>query len=117
MNKFEEVSVVNIKGGEAVQKIDFEISRAIANCIDLNTDPKAKRTVTLKLTFVPSPDRSGATVMAQASSKLCPDVAAVEHVIISQNGQGLVNTAKQTDIHELIDNNGVVHHIARGLEE
>ena len=69
-DELEELTLVNIRSGIAVEMFDQELQRVLPNIRDLNTDPKAKRSVTLKVTFTPWEERNGMDIEIQASSKL-----------------------------------------------
>lgn len=66
------LTVANIANGAAVELFEEELEHVLENMLDPNTDPKAKRVVTLKFTFVPNRDRDSADVKVEAASKLAP---------------------------------------------
>jgi hypothetical protein len=45
------LSILNVKGGAAIELFDLEIEKCLENIKDPNTDPKKKRSATLTLTF------------------------------------------------------------------
>lgn len=94
MNNFEKASLSSIGGGLAIKQFDYQLQQAIDNCNDPNTDPAAVRTVTLKVTIKPSADRREALMSFQATSKLAPDIAGIDHLFIA-NGQGYVQDTEQ----------------------
>ena len=46
-------SIIDMAQGAVVERIDYEMSRMIDNIIDPNTDPKKKRTLTIKIDITP----------------------------------------------------------------
>ena len=48
------LSVLNIRGGSAIELLDLEIAKVLANIKDPNTDGKTKRSCTLTLSFGPN---------------------------------------------------------------
>ena len=112
MNKYEQLCVENLGDGKALEKVNFELGRLIANCLDPNTDPKATRTVVLKIKVKPVQDRSSAEVTFVAESKIAADVEGVETIHLTKDGAAFVNTAKQMSIEEamkdMADADGVI---------
>lgn len=68
-------SILEMARGAIMEQVDIETSKVVDNIIDPNTDPKKKRTITLKVDFIPSADRQTVTVIANAQSKLVPNGA------------------------------------------
>jgi hypothetical protein len=66
----EPVTLVSLGGGACVEHFDIELERVLKNIEDVNTDPKATRVITLKVTFKPNEERQVADVHINASSKL-----------------------------------------------
>ena len=75
MKEFDKASLLEMAGGAIKERADFELTRAIENILDVNTDPVAKRVITVKLTLVPDAERRMISVSAQATSKLAPTAA------------------------------------------
>ena len=51
------VSLAHLAAGAAGERWDYTLRAVIENIRDANTDPKAKRTITLKVTLAPAEDR------------------------------------------------------------
>lgn len=102
MNNWQELNIDTIGDGQAKDMLNFEIGNAIKNCIDVNKDYKKARKVSLEITLVPAEDRSKIGMTFQAKSKLVPDKAGEEHVIIANGGVPYVNNAHQMSIEEAI---------------
>lgn len=64
------ISLATLNGGAAVEAFDAELKKVVANIADFNTLPKEKRSITLKVTFAPSDDRSMGGVKMSCTSKL-----------------------------------------------
>lgn len=67
-----ELNVSTLSGGALVERIQDEISKAIANITDPNTPPKKPRTITMKMVIKPNEHRNMAEVSVTTSSTLCP---------------------------------------------
>ncbi len=64
------VSLVNLSEGQAVELFNLELQRVLNNIADVNSPAKARRSVTLKVTFVPDETRQVADVMIDCDSKI-----------------------------------------------
>lgn len=67
-----ELNVSTLSGGALVERIQEEISKAIANITDPNTPAKKPRTITMKMVIKPNEQRNIAEVTVTTSSTLCP---------------------------------------------
>lgn len=88
MNPKNEVTLSTIAGGAADERFALEFSRVLANIADPNTKPKAKRSITLTLTFTPTEGRDAMTVELDVRKKLAPLAAVSELAFISRNRDG-----------------------------
>jgi hypothetical protein len=64
--------IVNLPGlarGAAVELWAEELKKVAANILDVNTDPKATREITLKATIQPNEDRTNAMVAPPTRSR------------------------------------------------
>lgn len=75
MKELDKASLLEMAGGAIKERADFELTKAIENILDVNTDPTTKRIINIKLTLAPDAERKMISVTAQASSKLAPTVA------------------------------------------
>ena len=64
------LNLLNIAGGSLVEKFNREFGRVIENIKDINTSETDLREITIKLSFKPYEDRSGAEIKVNANSKL-----------------------------------------------
>jgi hypothetical protein len=91
----EDVSLANLCGGAIEEVFQREFASVLANIADVNTDPEAKRKITLEFTIEPFEDRSGAQVTFSCKSKTVP-VEAVKGTVFLQR-RGLVMVAVPHD--------------------
>jgi len=66
------LSLTTINRGAAVELFQQELEKVLENVLDPNTPAEAKRTITLKVTFVPNESRQSAQIAVEADSKLAP---------------------------------------------
>jgi hypothetical protein len=95
MSGFNEASLETIGDGQAIQKFNHELQRAIENCLDINTELNFTREVILKIKIKPSEDRQTAAIHFQASSKIAPDAPGQDQMYFGKNNQAFINSAKQ----------------------
>src|ERR1700683_610649 len=91
----EQVSLGNLCNGAIEEVFQREFATVLANIGDVNTDPEAKRKITLEFTLEPFADRSGAEVTFACKSKTIP-VNCVKGTVFLQR-KGLVMVAIPTD--------------------
>lgn len=58
--------------GAIGERVAYELTRIMKNCRDFNTEAKKARTLTIKLSIVPTENRDSVAVRAEVSSKLVP---------------------------------------------
>ena len=80
-----ELNVSTLSGGALVERIQDEISKAIANITDPNTPAKKARTVTMKMTIKPNEQRNMAEVSVSTSSTLCAPTPIETGIYIGMN--------------------------------
>lgn len=66
------MSLLEMAHGAILEKVDYETNRVMENIMDPNTDPSAKRKITLVLEFKPDANRQTIQVNAKATSSLAP---------------------------------------------
>ena len=116
-----EITLTNLGGGAAVEKFQEEFEKVVANIMDPNTDPKAKREVVLKVTIQPSADRDWAGMKIEAQAKLAPNVAYATRAFVGidrQSGKASAfeDNPNQTTIDDFIDRDKNVEHIEPKLK-
>lgn len=67
-------NIMDMAMGAIMEIVDRETDRVVANITDPNTEPAAKRKITITLTFAPDDYRTTAQMQAQAKSTLAPIV-------------------------------------------
>lgn len=67
-----EISLLDAGNGFLKELIERELALVTKNITDVNTDPKAKRNITIKFTFAPSADRTYMATAVSVNSKLAP---------------------------------------------
>lgn len=77
-------SLLQMAKGAIQERVDYEVTRVVDNLLDMNTDAKAKRKVTLNIVMTTDDDRRVVKVEASAKSTLAP---------VSPIGTSLVITA------------------------
>lgn len=87
-NELKRESILRMAAGAIEEKVDYEVSRVIDNIIDPNTDPKAKRKITVTLVFQPDAERRHIALQAEAKSALAPTAAVATAMMITSDGNG-----------------------------
>jgi len=90
MHEKEDVTLSNLCGGAIEEVFQREWSAVLANIGDVNTDPEAKRKLTLEFTITPFQDRSGAQVTFSCKSKTVPVEAVKGTVYLQRRGTAMV---------------------------
>jgi len=88
----EKVSLASLMGGMAVERFDDALAQVLANIVDPNTAPMAKREVVLKVEFKPDRGRGLGKVAVQVQSKLAPPEKVETTVFFSMTRGGPVAT-------------------------
>lgn len=86
-NQEEEVSLVNLGGGAAVEMFDHELRRALMDLKDPNTDSKKPREVLLKVRIFPS-DSQLKAVEISCDAKLGKNRNFDTHFMVGQDAVG-----------------------------
>jgi hypothetical protein len=89
-NEKEQVNLTNLCGGAIEEVFQREFAAVLANIGDVNTDPEAKRKITLEFTIEPFEDRSGGQVTFSCKSKTIPVEAVKGTVFFQRRGTAMV---------------------------
>lgn len=82
------VTLNTIGGGALAELFTVELARILANISDPNTDPAAKRVLTMQVSFKPNRDRDVADVRLTCSSKLAGILTVSSQLFMGrQNGK------------------------------
>lgn len=65
-------SILQMARGAIQERVDYEVAKAVDNILDLNTDPTAKRKITLTIEMKPDENRQYIKISASAKSALAP---------------------------------------------
>lgn len=96
-NDQEQISLANLKGGAAIEMFDRAMRQVIKNLADPNTEPKAKREITLKVTFQATEDRALVAMNVTCTPKLSSQRSLTTTALI-QAGQMIENKPRQIGI-------------------
>lgn len=91
MDQSESVSLSNLCGGAIEEVFQKEWAAVLANIADVNTNPEAKRKLTLEFTIKPFEDRSGAQVTFSCKSKTVPVEEVKGTVFLQRRGLNMIS--------------------------
>ncbi len=86
-----------LMSGAVSERFGDELSRALENILDPNTDPKKPRKITLTVTIKPNKDRNVADFAVEAKSSLAAPVPVATSVYIGKDKHGNVVAEEVTD--------------------
>lgn len=81
-------SLLQMAKGAIQERVDYEVSRVVDNILDMNTEAKVKRKVTLTIVMVPDEDRQVVKIEASAKSSLAPVTPVGTSLVITADGNG-----------------------------
>ena len=81
-------SLLQMAKGAIQERVDYEVTRVVDNLLDMNTEVKAKRKVTLTITMTADEDRRVVKVEASAKSTLAPVTPIGTSLVITADGNG-----------------------------
>ena len=82
--------------GAIAEITDYEVERVVANIMDPNTSPTAKRKITITLTFAPDDYRQQIGMDAQAKTTLAPIQPVRTSLCITKARDGSLLLAEMT---------------------
>jgi len=71
--------------GEAKERIQYELEKIADNILDLMTEPDKKRTLTIKIDYIPNEKRNALETQLQVTSKLAPQKKAETTTLIGRD--------------------------------
>lgn len=90
-------SILEMNNGAFLEVTDYEVSKIINNIRDVNTDPKAKRAINIKIIFQPDADRQNVAIDFKVDSKLAPVNPSITMLYISgEDNDGIPIVAEMT---------------------
>lgn len=97
------VTLETLGGGALGELFEHELARVLLNVEDENTDAITPRTITIKVTLVPSPSRDAALCRMEVTSKLAGVVPASTVLYLSREEKdgpllALASDSRQLDI-------------------
>jgi hypothetical protein len=82
----EKLTLATICGGAVQEKVDRALERVAENILDPNTDPRKKRSITLKITFKPDEsDNEDVEVDADVHYTLAPEVGVQTRFFVNKD--------------------------------
>ena len=87
-NNDQRSSLLQMAKGAIQERVDYEVTKVIDNILDVNTDPLAKRKVTLVVELKPDEDRQVVKITASATSKLAPTSPVGTSLVITADHNG-----------------------------
>lgn len=81
-------SLLQMAKGAIQERVDYEVTRVVDNLLDMNTEAKAKRKVTLTITMTTDDNRRVVKVEASAKSALAPVTPIDTSLVITADGNG-----------------------------
>jgi hypothetical protein len=88
----QEVTLAALGGGAVEERFARERDALLENLRDPNTSAKAKRSITVVITFEPREDRQFTAITAQVTSKLAPDVPVAAFAVIGKKDGVVIAT-------------------------
>ena len=90
-------SLSELMDGGVEERFNLWMDRIWANVQDPNTNPKAKREITLKITIKPNERRDAADFSVQVTGKEAPPAPLARLVLLQFNSDGSVVATERTD--------------------
>ena len=81
-------SLLQMAKGAIQERVDYEVTRVVDNLLDMNTEAKAKRKVTLNIVMTTDDDRRVVKVEASAKSTLAPVTPIGTSLVITPDKNG-----------------------------
>ena len=83
-----------LANGAVAEKFNVELEKVLKNLMDLNTDFKKARKITLTCNFSTTEDRDEAVVDFEIKSALAPQKGVMSRMIIGKDAEGKVQAAE-----------------------
>lgn len=85
MSKNIKFNISELQEGAVQEKVNAEVSRIMANILDMNTEFKIKRKLTIDVTFESDENRKVITTTAQVKSKLAPAASVATTMLVGRD--------------------------------
>lgn len=100
------ISLTNIGDGAAVEMFDEALGKILENILDINTDAKTKRVITLKMTISPAENRDCSAIGIEVVPKFAPDKAFETQALMGRDEHtGMAKMAEYSN-RKLFDDDG-----------
>lgn len=86
----------SLMDGALNERFNIEWARLLGNVFDPNTDPKAKRSITVTIEVVPEEDRTSGSFKGRVTSKLAPAATIVKPIYLDVGDDGKVVASEMT---------------------
>jgi len=93
------LTLANMAGGAVLERFNIEMQKVITNIADPNTDPKKKRSVTIKVTVSPNEQRNMAVLDIETKPTLVPAMPVNTSIVIDRDKKGNVVAAELLSNH------------------
>lgn len=92
----QKLTLETLCGGAVQEKVDRALHAIAENILDPNTDPKKKRTITIKVICAPNgDDREDVTVTVDVTKTLAPDTGVNTHFFLGKDLETGAVTVKE----------------------
>lgn len=81
-------SILEMAQGAIMEQVNIEVYKVIQNILDPNTNATKARSMSVKVDFKPSEDRSQVVITATASSKLLPNNSIQTSLYVGADSNG-----------------------------
>jgi len=85
MNELNRESILRMSMGAIEERVNYEMGSILDNILDINTDAKKKRKMTITLEFVPDAERRTIQVNAGVKSSLVPTDPVLTSLYVASN--------------------------------
>lgn len=92
--KLEKVSLLQAMQGAINERVDYEMEKVVDNILDVNTEAKKKRKITVTFELTPDEDRSVIGLSVSAKSTLAPVMPIGSSLVLGPDENGEVTLAE-----------------------
>ena len=97
--RYQRTTLMTIANGAVAEQFRHELLRVMANVDDLNTEAKAKRTLSIEFEFTPDGSRQTIETTAKIKTKLCGPKAAESVIFVVRDSTGEI-FAVNNNVHQ-----------------
>ncbi len=85
----EKLTIETIQNGAAIVLFNEALEKVMENVMDDNTESRAKRSVTLKMTLAPTDNRAASHIIIEVVPKLAPTLIGQSAAIETETNTGM----------------------------